>query len=96
VAIADTPEGTALGACLLALHALGDLPDLDHAATLIAIGEPTRPERADAAMYARLRPLVERSALAVMDVLTELDSLSPGRSPSTEKAVTGPAAPGNV
>ena len=43
VAIADTPEGTGLGACLLGLHALGELPDLDEAAALIAIGEPTRP-----------------------------------------------------
>jgi gluconokinase len=96
VAIADTPEGTALGACLLGLHALGTLPDLDHAATLIAIGSPQRPDPADAALYGRLRPLIERSVLALTDVLTELDALSPGRAPSTEKAVTGPAAPGTV
>jgi gluconokinase len=95
VAIADTPEGTALGACLLGLHALGDLPDLDHAAALIEIGQPHRPDPANAALYRRLRPLVERSALAVTDVLAELDALAPGRSPATEKAVTGPAAPAN-
>jgi len=87
VAIADTPEGTALGACLLGLHALGDLPDLDQAAALIAIAEPTRPDPENAALYRRLRPLVERSALAVTDVLAELDALAPGRNPSTEKAV---------
>ena len=95
VAIADTPEGTALGACLLGLHALGDLPDLDHAATLIEIGQPHRPDPANAVLYRRLRPLVERSALAVTDVLAELDALAPGRSPATEKAVTGPVAPVN-
>jgi gluconokinase len=95
VAIADTPEGTALGACLLGLHALGDLPDLDHAATLIRIGQPHGPDPADAALYRRLRPLVERSALAVTDVLAELDALAPPQSPGTEKAVTGPAAPAN-
>jgi gluconokinase len=95
VAIADNPEGTALGACLLGLHALGDLPDLEHAATLIQIGHPHAPDPANAALYRRLRPLVERSALAVTDVLAELDSLAPQRSPATEKAVTGPAAPGN-
>jgi gluconokinase len=77
VSIADTPEGTALGACLLGLHALGELPDLDHAAELIAIGKPTRPDPDDAALYGRLRPLIERSALAVADVVAELDKLSP-------------------
>ena len=93
VAVADTPEGTALGACLLGLHALGELPDLDHAATLIKIGQPERPDPENAALYRRLRPLIERSALAVADVLTELDALAPGTAPATEKAVTGPAAP---
>ena len=44
VAVADTPEGTGMGACLLGLHALGELPDLDEAAALIAIEEPTRPD----------------------------------------------------
>jgi gluconokinase len=87
VAIADTPEGTALGACLLALHALGDLPDLDHAATLIKIAPHTRPDPANADLYRRLRPLVERAALSVTDVLAELDTLSPPQMPTTEKAV---------
>lgn len=96
VAIADTPEGTALGACLIGLHALGTLPDLDHAATLIKIGEPTRPDPGDAELYGRVRPLIERSVLAIADVLTELDADNPGRAPATEKAVTGPAAPGTV
>ena len=41
-------------------------------------------------MYARLRPLVERSALAVADVVAELDKLAPKPLPDTEKAV--PAA----
>jgi gluconokinase len=77
VAIADTPEGTALGACLLGLHALGDLPDLDHAAALIAIGEPTRPDPANAARYAKLRPLVEKAALSTMEIVRELDRLAP-------------------
>jgi gluconokinase len=87
VSIAETPEGTALGACLLGLHALGELPDLDQAAALIEIGRPTRPDPANAALYGRLRPLIERSALAVADVVAELDRLSPQPLPSTEKAV---------
>jgi len=75
VAVADTPEGTALGACLLGLHALGELPDLDDAASLIAVGEPTRPDPDAAALYARLRPLVEKSALAMLETVKELDQL---------------------
>jgi gluconokinase len=87
VAVADTPEGTALGACLLGLHALGDLPDLDDAAALIAITDHTQPDRENASLYKRMRPLVERSALAVTDVLTELDKIAPEPLPDTEKAV---------
>ncbi|MCY1139582.1 gluconokinase [Actinoplanes sp. Pm04-4] len=87
VAVADTPEGTALGACLLARHALGELPDLDHAATLVPIGEPARPDPDNAELYARMRPLIESSALAVLDVVKELDRLAPQPLPTTEKAV---------
>jgi gluconokinase len=87
VAIADTPEGTALGACLLGRHALGELTNLDEAAALVAITAHTRPEPRNAELYRRLRPLVERSALAVTDVLTELDKLAPASLPGTEKAV---------
>jgi len=87
VSVADSPEGTALGACLLTRHALGELPDLDEAAALVPIGEPTRPDPANAELYARLRPLVEKSVLAVLDVVTELDQLAPQPLPTTEKAV---------
>ncbi|MEU4428974.1 gluconokinase [Actinoplanes sp. NPDC024001] len=87
VSVADTPEGTALGACLLARHALGELPDLDEAAALVPTGRHTRPDPDDAALYRRLRPLVERSALAVLDVVAELDKLAPEPLPATEKAV---------
>ena len=92
VAIADTPEGTALGACLLGLHAIGDLPDLDEAAALVDITAHTRPDPRNAALYRRLRPLVEKSALAVTDVLTELDRHAPSPLPGTEKAVAGDKA----
>jgi gluconokinase len=88
VAIADNPEGTALGACLLGLHALGELPDLDDAAALVAIGKPARPDPDDAALYARLRPLVEKSALAMLETVRELDRLAPPSLPTTEKAMT--------
>ncbi|MCO8270019.1 gluconokinase [Actinoplanes sp. TRM 88003] len=87
VAVAETPEGTALGACLLTRHALGELPDLDEAAALVPVGAPNRPDPDDAALYARMRPLVESSALAVLDVVKELDRLAPPPLPTTEKAV---------
>ncbi|GID92629.1 gluconokinase [Amorphoplanes digitatis] len=87
VSVADTPEGTALGACLLARHALGELPDLAAAAAMVAIGEPTHPDPHAADLYRRLRPLVERSALAVTGVLTELDRLAPQPLPDTPKAL---------
>ncbi|MEU8664447.1 FGGY-family carbohydrate kinase, partial [Actinoplanes philippinensis] len=87
VTVADVPEGTALGACLLARHAVGELPDLDRAAALVPTGEPVRPDPDDADLYRRLRPLVEQSALAVLDVVAELDKLAPEPLPGTEKAV---------
>jgi gluconokinase len=90
VAIADTPEGTALGACLLGRHALGELPDLDEAAALVAITEHERPDPRNAKLYRRMRPLVEQSALAITDVLKELDKLAPEPLPDTEKAVGRP------
>jgi gluconokinase len=93
VGVADTPEGTGLGACLLGLHALGELPDLDDAAALIGVGEPTVPDPANAELYARLRPLVEKSALAMLDTVKELDRLAPQPLPTTEKAVGREPAP---
>ncbi|GAB1641206.1 gluconokinase [Krasilnikovia sp. MM14-A1259] len=73
VAVADTAGGTALGACLLGWYALGALPDLDRAAELVGTAEPTRPDPDAAALYRRRRPLVERAAFAVTDLLSELD-----------------------
>jgi gluconokinase len=81
VRIADSPEGTGLGACLLGLHALGALPDLDAATALIGVSDPVEPEPAAAALYRRMRPLVEQSTQALTGVLTSLDELDD--SPST-------------
>ncbi|MCV2487902.1 gluconokinase [Geodermatophilus sp. YIM 151500] len=77
VRLADSPEGTGLGACLLGLHALGALPDLDAATTLVDIAEPVRPDPDDANLYRRLRPLVEQSTQALADVFTALDAAVP-------------------
>ena len=78
VRVADSPEGTGLGACLLGLHALGGLPDLDEAARLVAVHDAVVPDPEDAALYRRLRPLVERSTFALSEVFAALDTLAPG------------------
>jgi gluconokinase len=76
VRIAESPEGTALGACLLGHHALGAIGDLDDAATIIAVREPVPPDPAAAATYLRMRPLVERATLLLTEVFHELDAFA--------------------
>jgi gluconokinase len=78
VRLADSPEGTGLGACLLGLHALGVLPDLDAATALVAVHEPVVPGAGQAELYRRMRPLVEQSTTALADVLTALDAIHDG------------------
>ncbi|CCG03897.1 gluconokinase [Blastococcus saxobsidens] len=75
VRIADSPEGTGLGACLLGWHALGALPDLTAATALVAVHDPVLPDPDAVAVYRQLRPLAERSTRALADVLTTLDAL---------------------
>ncbi|MCZ2860385.1 gluconokinase [Blastococcus sp. VKM Ac-2987] len=75
VRVAESPEGTGLGACLLGWHALGELPDLDAATSLVAVHDPVLPNPDAVAVYRRLRPLVDRSTEALVDVLTTLDAL---------------------
>ncbi|SHG32320.1 gluconokinase [Geodermatophilus nigrescens] len=84
VRVADSPEGTGLGACLLGLHALGALPDLDAATALVGVSDPVEPDPAAADLYRRTRPLVEQSARALADVLTTLDALddTPSQTPA--------------
>jgi hypothetical protein len=61
VRVADSPEGTGLGAVLLGMHALGQLPDLDDATGARRRARARRAGPEDAALYRRLRPLVEQS-----------------------------------
>ena len=84
VRVADSPEGTGLGACLLGLHALGALPDLDAATALVGVSDPVEPDPATADLYRRMRPLVEQSTRALADVLTTLDALddTPSQTPA--------------
>jgi gluconokinase len=78
VRLAGSPEGTGLGACLLGWHALGVLPDLDAAADLVAVEEPLPVDPAAAALFRRLRPVVERATTGLADVLAELDGIRSG------------------
>ncbi|TFV45963.1 gluconokinase [Blastococcus sp. TF02A-35] len=91
VRVADSPEGAGLGACLLGLHALGALPDLEAATALVGVGDPVVPDPADVDVYARLRPLVSRSTTALTDVLASLDGLASPDGPAAP--ATGPAPP---
>lgn len=85
VRVADSPEGTGLGACLLAMHALGQLDDLDEATALVAVHEAVEPDPEAAELYRRLRPLVETSTLALADVFSALDTLAPALAGASEE-----------
>ncbi len=85
VRVADSPEGTGLGAVLLGMHALGQLPDLDEATALVAVHDPVEPDPQDAALYRRLRPLVEQSTLALAGVFAALDAHAPALAGATEE-----------
>jgi len=74
VRVADSPEGTGLGAVLLGMHALGQLADLDEATDLVAVHDSVEPDPEAAALYRRLRPLVEQSATALAEVHAALDA----------------------
>lgn len=73
VRVADSPEGTGLGASLLGLYAQGAFSDLDEAASVVALHDPVEPAAADAQRYRRTRPLIERTTHALVEVFAELD-----------------------
>ena len=55
------------------------------ATALVAVHPPVEPDPEDAALYRRLRPLVEQSTLALSDVFAALDTLSPALAGATEE-----------
>ncbi len=57
VGFATGHEGSAFGAALLAMEALGMVDSIGHAAQLVQIDETNEPDPAAAAVYADLRPL---------------------------------------
>ena len=90
VRVAQSPEGTGLGAALLGFHALGALGDLEEAAAIVAVGEPVMPDRDASAHYRRTRPLVQQSTEALAGVLLALEEMGPEeRGPAEDR----PASP---
>lgn len=61
VGFASSPEGSSLGAALLAMTALGVLDDLDRAADLVPVTSVERPDPHEAEVYARLQPIFEQA-----------------------------------
>jgi gluconokinase len=68
VGFAASPEGSALGAALLGMTAIGMLDSLDRAAELVAVTSTERPDPADAQVYARLLPVFEAAYDALLNV----------------------------
>lgn len=56
VGFPDEHEGSAFGAALLGMEALGMIESIDVAADLVRLGDVVEPDAADAAVYARLLP----------------------------------------
>jgi gluconokinase len=68
VGFAGTAEGSALGASLLGLTALGLVDGLDRAADLVAVAEVQEPDPAAAAIYARMLPAFAAAQDAVAPI----------------------------
>lgn len=76
VGLAETPEGTAVGAGLLGHYALGSLPDLDTASELIEVHAVAEPDAAAARLYERLRPLLRQSTAGLAETFEALNRIS--------------------
>ncbi len=76
IGYASSPEGSALGAALLGMTALGLLESLDRAADLVEIAYVERPDPDDAEAYARLQPIFEQAYDGLAPVFAALHDLS--------------------
>lgn len=65
IGFAASPEGSALGAALLGMTALGMLDSLDRAAELVTLTHVERPDADEAEAYARLLPHFEAAQAAL-------------------------------
>jgi gluconokinase len=75
-------EGSAFGAALLGMEALGLVDGIEHAAELIAIDELRRPDPAAAAVYAELLPLFASLYDALAPTFAALRRLQPTEAPA--------------
>ena len=72
--VSETVEATAQGAALLALHALGHCASLDAARSLLPAPARRIVPGADAAVYARLRPVFASVPARLASVYAELSA----------------------
>jgi gluconokinase len=86
VGFAAGHEGSAFGAALVAMEALGLIDSIDVAADVVAIDEHVEPREREAAVYARLLPLFERLSTDLdpaFRALRELTARPPAAGPPT-------------
>jgi gluconokinase len=80
IGFAASPEGSALGAALLGMTALGMLDSLDRGAEIVTVTETQEPDVAEAAIYAQLLPVFDASFDALtgaFDALAGVERLAP-------------------
>lgn len=75
IGFAASPEGSALGAALLGMTALGLHDSLDRAAELVEVTDTQAPERHEAELYAQLLPVFDSSAEALAGPLEALAAI---------------------
>jgi gluconokinase len=86
VGFARSPEGSALGAAMLGMCAVGMLADLDAAAALVTVERVEHPDPQEAAVYARLLPVFSEVAELLArpsEALTALSAAGPDLSELT-------------
>lgn len=76
IGLAESAEGTGIGAGLLGHYALGTLSDLDEASQLIHVDRVVEPDPRVADIYQRMRPLVERCTRELADVFRQLERIN--------------------
>ncbi len=77
ISFASGHDGSGFGAALLGMQALGLVGSIDVAAELVEVDSTLRPEPADAAVYASLRPVFEQLYEALVPTFTSLRRLAP-------------------
>jgi gluconokinase len=84
VGFASSPEGSSLGAALLAMTVLDMLDDLDRAADLVRVTHVEQPDPAEAETYAGLLPVFDEVFEALAPAFEALNHLGQGPAPADE------------